>query len=423
MDLLPAGNLCDRRNRFAALQAAPRVLYAVTALLLLLGALLARPTAAAVKNESPGWRILFAKLDAQNRFVRLDGIRLIAIKQAKVPVIVYRAQSGGIKRIPFTRVIALARGDDIRRHSHRRRVYLKDGSWLIGESILSNGNNFRIKTDFGTVVVPVIDATGLGMSRHGIIRRKAVAHDRLFFIGGGLLKGTFLACNIDGIKMHSALGIQVTPWSRVKELALGGLPTGTGGKLTAKIELLDGSVLHAAALKLASRQFTIDTQSGLTLHIPESTVGKINTLGGDVTWLAAIPPEKYQQKPLFGKPWPIEFNRNAVEGTLRASGVIYRHGVGLHAPCTVTYRLGGRYRYLVFAAQMDDSAGKIGRGEVSVKVDGRNIYSSGVLVVGHPPVFVKLPVEHAESLTITTHAAGFLATRCRIDLLDAALIR
>ncbi len=415
--------MSDRRNCSAAWCAVSRTVHAGAVLLSLLGVLFARPTEAAVKRASPGWRVLLAKLDAQNRFVRVDGIRLIAIKRAEVPVAIYRVPSGGIERIPFTRVIALARGDFIRRHSHRRRVYLKDGSCLMGESILSNGNNFHIKTDFGTVTVPVIDATGLGSSRQGIIRQKAAAHDRLYLIGGGLLEGTFLACTADGIHMHSQLGNQTTPWSRVRRLVLGGLPTGTSGHPTAEIQLLDGSVLHATAVRLANRQFTINTQAGITLHIPLSTVGEINTLGGDVTWLAAIPPEKYQQTPLFGKPWPLELNRSAVGAKLRASGVMYHHGVGLHAPCAVTYRLGGRYRYLVFAAQMDDSAGKIGRGEVSIKVNGRSIYSSGILVAGHPPVFVKLPVQHAESLTISAHSAGFLATRCRIDLLDAALIR
>ncbi len=328
-----------------------------------------------------------------------------------------------MKSTVFRRVISLVRVDFIHERDVCRSVYLRDGSYLSGRSIASNGNNFHIVTRFGTIKVPLTDATGLGTAGQEINRRTAAAHDRLFLIGGGLLKGTFLACNIDGIKMHSALGIQVTPWSRVKELVLGGLPTRLTKHRTAKIQLVNGSVIHVSTLQLTHRRFTILSQSGFTLHIPQSMVCEINTRGGDVTWLAAIPPEKYQQTPLFGKPWALELNRSAVGGKLRASGVMYHHGVGLHAPCTVTYRLGGRYRYLMFAAQMDDSAGKIGRGEVRIKVNGRSIYSSGILVAGHPPVFVKLPVQHAESLTISAHSAGFLATRCRIDLLDAALIR
>ena len=423
MPLSPAEHLTGRKKRSAlsgGLSAAVRG----AATVLSLSGILPLPTAAAVVDtKSAEWRILFSTLDSQNRFIHESGITLIAIKPGNNSSITYRTPSGATKSTEFRRVISLVRVGFIHEHNVRRSVYLKDGSYLSARSIASNGNNFHIATRFGTIKIPLTDATGLGTAGQDVIRPTAAAHDHLILSGGGLLKGTFLACNINGIKMHSALGIQVTPWSRVKELVLGGLPTRLTKHRTAKIQLIDGSVLNASTLQLTHRRFTILSQSGFTLHIPQSMVGEINTRGGDVTWLAAIPPEKYQQTPLFGKPWPIEFNRNAVGGKLRASGVIYHHGVGLHAPCTVTYRLGGRYRYLVFSAQMDDGAGKIGRGEVSVKVNGRNIYSSGTLAAGKPAVFVKLPVVHAESLTITTHAGGFLATRCRINLLDAALIR
>ncbi|MGC8559220.1 MAG: NPCBM/NEW2 domain-containing protein [Phycisphaerae bacterium] len=423
MPLSPAKHLTGRKKRSALSGGLSVIVCSAAAVLSLSGILPPSTDAAAVHMKSAEWRILFSTLDSQNRFIHDSGISLIAIKPGNNSLIIYQNPTGTIKNIEFRRVISLIRVGFIHAHNVRRRVYLKDGSYLSGRSIASNGNNFYIATRFGTIKVPLTDATGLGTAGQDINRREAAAHDRLFLNGGGLLKGTFLACNIDGIKMHSALGIQVIPWSRVKELVLGGLPPRITKHRTATIQLINGSVIHASTLQLTHRRFTILSQSGLTLHIPESMVGKINTRGGDVTWLAQIPPQVYRQTPLFGKPWPVELNRNSTGGKLRVDDITYHHGIGLQAPCTITYRLDHRYDYLVFAAQMDDSAEKIGRGEVKVMVNGRIIYSSGTLVAGKPPVFVKVPIQDAESITISTRSAEFLATRCRIDLLDAAIIR
>lgn len=423
MNLLSAPNRREKRKLPAALRGMRRTMYAGTALIFLSGSLLPSSAAAAFNTESSGWRILLSKLNSQNRFVHRSGIRLMAIKPGKVSVITYRTASGEIKSIQLPRIITLARMGFIHPHSASEIVYLKDGSYLSGQRIISHGNNFRIKTRLGTILVPLVDSTGVGTERRGLIRRRAAAHDRLFLDGGGRLKGTFLACSADGIEMRTRLGTQSTPWSRVKRLVLGGLPTRAGGSQTAHIELLNGSMLNVSDVQLANRRFTLHTAAGLTLHIPQSMVGEINTCHGDVTWLAAVHPEIYRQTPLFGTSLPMGFNRNAIGGHLRVDGIIYRHGIGLHAPCTITYRLGGAYRYLVFAAQMDDSAGRIGRGDVSIRIDGKPVYDSGILEAGKPVLFVKLPLHDAVSVMMVAHSVSLPATRCRIDLLDAALIR
>lgn len=383
------------------------------------------PAEAATTSATPrpGWRIILAKLSPQNRFERVSPVHLIAIQSGATRTVRFQTPSGGMENIPLRRVVSLTRIGFANVRSSRLTVYLKDGSYLLGRSIMSHGNRFHIHTAFGTVDVPLGAATGLGTSDPTIVRRRAAAHDRVVLASGSMLKGTFLACDQGGIELHTSLGNQTIAWSRINRLILGGLPTQMHQRPSAEVSLLDGSRLKASAMQLANGRLVIHTPGGFALSVPQSMVGKMTNRDGDVSWLAAMTPTAYQQTPLFGRPWPMGKNRNVVGGKLRADGVNYAHGIGLHAPCSVTYEPGGRFKYLVFSAQMDDSAGKVGRGEVKIQIDGRQVYSSGILRAGGPAVFVKLPIQGTARLVITTRSAGFPATRCRVDLLDAAFIR
>lgn len=379
--------------------------------------------AAATAGNVDGWQLLLTKLTPDNRFMRVKSTGLLAIKEGPNPKLAFKTQGGQVKTVPLAAVITAARPGFTSNSAGKWRVYLKDGGWICGRVITSHGENFHIQTSFGMVSVPLNDALGAGKGRKGFQHPRAAAHDRLFYASGGVLKGTFMQATAGGVRIHTTLGTQWTPWMRIQRIVLGGLPAHTSTVAGFSVALLNGSMLKAAAVYLSRQILTIRTVIGFTLTIPLSAAGEIDTLTGNATWLASLQPIAYRQTPLFGRPWPLQRNHNAVGEPLEVDGNAYSHGIGLHAPCTVTYQLGGRYRYLLLAAQMDDSAQEIGRGRMTIRIGGQPVYRSKVLTTGMPLTFIKLPLRGADRLTITTRPTSILATRCRIDLLDAALLR
>ncbi len=382
---------------------------------------LGRIGASGFKGSS--WRLLLAKLTPQNRFTQLDNVQLTGIQSGSKPELHFQTGAGQSGKVSMAEMITASNSAFSPNLTSNWRVFLKDGGWICGQGITSHGENFRIKTSFGLITVPLNDALGLGKSDSGLHAHRAAAHDRVYFLSGGVIKGTFTAAGVRGVDIRSSLGTEWTPWPRIEKLVLGGLPTRNidGGKFA--VTLFNGSKLKATSIQLSHGLLSIHTIIGVKLKVPISTVGEINTINGKATWLASVHPETYRQTPLFGQPWPLRHNRNAVGGPLRVDGTTYSHGLGLHAPCAVTYQLGGQYRYLLFAVGMDDSAGAAGHGRISISVDGHHVYTSKVLTVGMPVHFVRLPLNAARKLSISAQSVSYLATRCRIDLIDAALLR
>ncbi len=374
-----------------------------------------------VKGED--WQLLLARLTRRNQFTKIVGIQLINIQSGRTPELLFKNRAGQSGRVSMAGLISARNLTFSPGLTSKWRIFLKDGGWICGQKITSHGQNFHLETSFGLVTVPLNDAIGLGKSSRGLHTHRAAAHDRVYFPSGGMIKGTFTAAGARGVEMHSALGTEWTPWSRIEKLVLGGLPTRNKGGTKFAVTLFNGSMLKATSIQLVNGLLGIHTITGVELKVPISTVGEIDMIGGKVTWLASVQPDTYRQTPLFGQPWPLQRNRNAVGGPLHVDGITYSHGLGMEAPCSVTYQLGGQYRYFLFAVQMDDSAKATGRGYISIRIDGHHVYTSKVLNAGMPVHFVRLPLHGAGTLSISARSASYLATRCRIDLLDAALLR
>lgn len=374
-------------------------------------------------NPAEGWRLELAQLTPANRFANFNGVKLIRIKDGTKPEMIFKIRTGQVEGVPLAAIISATRPDFSNAAAGAWQVFLKDGGWIIGRAVTSRGQNFHIQTPAGRISVPLNDALGLGLRAIDFKNQHATAHDRLILTGGSAIKGTFMVASKRGVEMHSSLGTQWTPWSKIAAVILGGLPARSSAVPMCSVALLNGSQLDAKSLRLSGDVLTVHTVIGLVLQLPLSAVGQITPLGGNVVWLSSLQPKVYRQTPLFGRGWPLGRNRNAVGGILRVDGTLYAHGVGLHAPCQVSYQLAGGYQYLLFAAQMDDSGAMIGRGQVTILIDGHEVYKSRVLSAGLPLRFVKLQIKGARTLTISARSTSYLATRCRIDLLDAALLR
>jgi len=87
-------------------------------------------------------------------------------------------------------------------------------------------------------------------------------------------------------------------------------------------------------------------------------------------------------------------------------GKNYVRGIGTHAPCALAYELPDGYERFVSTAGIDDETGGQGSAVVSVLLDGRRVYQSGVLRGGDSPVEISIPTGGARRIVLEASPTG-----------------
>lgn len=377
---------------------------------------------AAAISATGHWNITLAKLSPENQFERLCNVRILSIVTHPSARLQVQLASGAERDIALSRVLSIGRPSSAPQPRPNWQVLLKDRSRIYGGRPASNGNAFHFSTRFGRMVIPLVDAVGMGRGPFPFGRDRASSHDTLYFTDGQRLKGTFMSAAASGVCIKSSLGTASIPWDRVRRLELGGLPYRATHAPDYKIVLDNRSILMARRIEMRGDTLEAELLIGVTLRLAPGAIDKIDVLRGRVRRLSSLQPSAYRQQPLFGAVWPLMVNENALGRSIKVGQRRYRHGIGLHAPATITYDLHGRFAWLVLAPAMDDSAATSGHGSIQIRADGQIIYSSGDLITGQPVKFIKLPLANAKWLTIRAMSPSPFATRSRIDLLRPCLI-
>ncbi|ROR46407.1 NPCBM/NEW2 domain-containing protein [Kitasatospora cineracea] len=87
-------------------------------------------------------------------------------------------------------------------------------------------------------------------------------------------------------------------------------------------------------------------------------------------------------------------------------GTAYTKGLGVHAPSTVTYYLGGTCTSLTTDVGVDDEVGRHGTVDFTVLADGVAVAHSGTAIGGDAPVHLTAPLTGAHELTLQVTDAG-----------------
>jgi hypothetical protein len=171
---------------------------------------------------------------------------------------------------------------------------------------------------------------------------------------------------------------QQTEWARVAaigfntDLARVRKPKGPYYRLT----LSDGSRLSAASVEFDGTTWTAETLYKGTFRLSPDRVVSVDVEQGKAVSLAELKPAKYEYTPFDGENYGWTADQNVLGRPLRlklAGGeATFDRGLGLHAECTLTYSLGGKYRRFEATAGLDSRDGRLGDAELVIQVDGMN---------------------------------------------------
>jgi hypothetical protein len=134
--------------------------------------------------------------------------------------------------------------------------------------------------------------------------------------------------------------------------------------------------------------------------------------------LGTVEPESVRQ---FGT---LRIDENFEQGVLRLGDRAFNTGLGTHAPSDIRYHLEGAYTAFTTVIGIDDSQ-RNGPGSVvfRVEVDGREVYSSGLMTAASPPRDVKVDLTGATTLRLVVDDGGD-GNRCdHADWAGATLTR
>ena len=223
---------------------------------------------------------------------------------------------------------------------------------------------------------------------------------------------------------------QQLEWTRVAavgfntDLARVRRPKGPFYRLT----LADGTRLSVTSVAFDGRTWTAVTPFKDTVRIPHDQLVSVDVEQGKVTFLADLKPTRYQYQPFDGEEYAWIADRcvtgRAITLKTTAGESTFDRGVGLHAECTVTYALGGKYRRFEALAGLDARSGIRGDAVLAMSVDGKeqDLPGHGRLTNANDPIAVRVDVTGAKELTIAVRRGAGGNVQDHVNLAEARLV-
>jgi hypothetical protein len=205
---------------------------------------------------------------------------------------------------------------------------------------------------------------------------------------------------------------------------------GASPRLKAWVGLSDGSRLLVGQLSLQGKSLRV-TAAGQLLAASASTLVFFQPVVGRAVYLSDLQPAAYRQTPYLDLKWPYHADRNVTGGLLRCGGQLFLKGLGVHSAARLVYRLaplssraGQQASPARFEASIgiDDSTSGGGSVVFHVLVDGRELFTSGIIRGGDAPAPISVDVTGATSLELFADYADSGDVLDHADWLDARLV-
>jgi NPCBM/NEW2 domain len=195
-----------------------------------------------------------------------------------------------------------------------------------------------------------------------------------------------------------------------------------------RLVLTDGTRLSVTALTFDQHLWTAQTLFKESIKIPADRIVAINVEQGKAVYLSDLKPARYQYQSFDGedRSWVADRNANGQAMRLKtAEGEsTYDRGIGLHAECSITYALGGKFRRFESLAGLDAQSGLRGDAILEITVDGKAIElpGGGRLTQSVGPITLMVDVTGAKQLTIAVRPGSGGIVQDHVNLADARLI-
>ncbi len=151
-------------------------------------------------------------------------------------------------------------------------------------------------------------------------------------------------------------------------------------------------------------------------------------LGGRVDYLSDMKPSSYRHIPYLQLSWPFAADASVSGGRLRAGGMLYLKGLGMHSPARITYDLDEPFRRFEAEVAIDAAAGR--NGSVVFRVftdDGGGSWAeratSEIVRGGDPPVPISVDLAGGKRISLLVDYADRGDEQDHADWLNARLVR
>src|SRR5262245_54308453 len=174
--------------------------------------------------------------------------------------------------------------------------------------------------------------------------RPASEGDRLYRRAGELdaIDGTLEGFEAEGVRFDSVLGSRTIPWSEVGALFIETLEAVEERPAQGRVPVVvafagpDGGRVRGELLAIEREHCRVVLGGKTEVQLPLFAVRELVVADGRLTYLSDLVParELGRGAPFgdeLGMLWPHRMDRNVLGGALRAGGVEYRRGIGMHA--------------------------------------------------------------------------------------------
>ncbi|MEZ6018593.1 MAG: NPCBM/NEW2 domain-containing protein [Planctomycetota bacterium] len=202
--------------------------------------------------------------------------------------------------------------------------------------------------------------------------------------------GVLMGFSDQGVLFDTSLGDRVFAWGEVVHLYIEPLeePQPVDGT-EALVDLHGGGMLRGVLRSIDATGIELGSGFG-TWKVPYAWIREMALLDGSFRYLTWLTPEASEaprspfdapDSPPLGMVWPMRVDRSVTGDLLRAGGRVWSHGLGVHAPSRLRWKLDGGDCWLRLTAGLEDSAvrgDQAGTVRFSVWVDGKEVWDSGL---------------------------------------------
>jgi len=263
----------------------------------------------------------------------------------------------------------------------------------------------RIPLEFVTIIAPALPTAR--QRRLELLRELALdpqtKDDLAWLISGDRVAGEFTGLEAGEYLMTTNSG--PLPIRRDKLLALrfaAELVTAVKpAERREVISLTDGSRITATQFEFNAERLQLTTFWGDECTLPASAFAEMHVASPRIAWLTEQTPERFEHTPYVGGDWPLTTDRNVRHGPLMVRDRECAFGFGVHSQSEIVYKLTLQDREFQAEIGIDDVAEGAGSAVFIVRVDDRDVWSSGEVTGSTPMISIPaIPLDKAKRLTL-----------------------
>ena len=140
--------------------------------------------------------------------------------------------------------------------------------------------------------------------------------------------------------------------------------------------------------------------------IPASGAVMVRIAGTEILPKGTVSLADHKWKYMTGYNVPVRKNTNSDKGPIVLEGKTYDKGLGISGAARVVYQLGSKCTRFTATLGLDDTAGAAGSVTFEVRVDGKQVFDSGIMTKHSAPMPVDVDLTHGREIELLVTPAS-----------------